>query len=205
MDFFDKKAQLWDSDPIHWERSEAIAKKLIQTLPLTPDMKAMEYGAGTGILSFLLSDQFAEITLMDSSLEMVKLAQEKIQKNESTNLSALLFDLEKEDYQEKDFNCIFTQMVMHHVHDLESVFKRFNTSLKPNGYLAIADLYIEDGSFHGEGFDGHNGFDPAELKQMLGKVGFTEINYEPCFIVKRTKEDKIREYPVFLLTARKVQ
>jgi ubiquinone/menaquinone biosynthesis C-methylase UbiE len=41
-------------------------------------MKALEYGAGTGILSFLLSESFSEITLMDNSQEMVNVMHEKV-------------------------------------------------------------------------------------------------------------------------------
>jgi hypothetical protein len=48
--------------------------------------------------------------------------------------------------------------------------KSFMSLLKPGGHLAIADLYTEDGSFHGDGFHGHKGFDPAILAAMLEKT-----------------------------------
>jgi ubiquinone/menaquinone biosynthesis C-methylase UbiE len=203
MNLFDTKAQQWDNDPTHWERSEAIAEKMRQTLPITTSMTAMEYGAGTGILSFLLSESFANITLMDSSIEMVKVMQEKVTRSNSPTLSPILFDLEKGEYTDSTYDCIFTQMAMHHVLKIDLVLERFYRLLNPNGYLAITDLYTENGSFHGKGFDGHNGFDPAQLKKSLEKAGFTDISYEPCFVLKRKTDEGLRKYPVFLLTAKK--
>ena len=203
MNLFDTRAQQWDNDPTHWERSETIANKMRQILPITAKMTAMEYGAGTGILSFLLSESFANITLMDSSTEMVKVMQEKVARSNSPTLSPILFDLEKEEYSDSTYDCIFTQMAMHHVLKIDLVLERFHRLLNPDGYLAIADLYTEDGSFHGKGFDGHNGFDPVQLKTSLEKAGFTGISYERCFVVKRKTDEGLREYPVFLLTAKK--
>ena len=82
-------------------------------------MSALEYGAGTGITSFLLKDSLREITLMDNSTEMVRVMNDKIKTKKVRNLKALNFDLEKSDYLEESFDLIFTQMVLHHVADIE--------------------------------------------------------------------------------------
>ncbi|WP_321330716.1 class I SAM-dependent methyltransferase [uncultured Bacteroides sp.] len=203
MNIFDIKASKWDSESVHWERSEAIANKIRELIPITQSMTAMEYGAGTAILSFLLSNQFSRITLMDSSEEMVKMMEEKISKSNTKNLFPLLFDLEKEEYAYGTFDCIFTQMVLHHILNVELAFSRFHKLLHSGGYLAIADLYAEDGSFHGKGFAGHNGFDPDLLKTSLEKAGFTEITYEPCFVMNKSVGEELRAFPVFLLIAKK--
>ncbi len=200
---FDNRAREWDKEAIHWERSKAIAERMIAKIPLKPAMKALEFGAGTGILSFMLSDIFAEITLMDNSTEMIKVIQEKIAAYHSTNLKPILFNLEQEELSNDSFNCIFTQMALHHVVDTELIINRFNKMLTPGGYLFIADLYSEDGSFHGEGFNGHNGFDVELLKKILEKTGFTNITSEECFVMKKGRADILREYPVFLLIAEK--
>ena len=65
-------------------------------------------------------------------------------------------------------------MVLHHVGDIDTIIKKFHDLLNPGGYLAIADLYSEDGSFHGEGFHGHRGFDPVSLAALLQKQGLPE-------------------------------
>ena len=199
---FDLKACDWDENPMHHARSEAIAKEMVRLLPLNKGMKAMEYGAGTGILSFLLRDYIGEIVLMDSSVEMVNVTNKKIESTGVKNLSPVVFDLERQFYSGKPFDLIFTQMVMHHVNDIEKISGKFYKMLNTNGYLAIADLYTEDGSFHGEGFSGHNGFDVEELSSTLLKCNFSVIAKEQCFVINRKiSEKEIKRYPVFLLTA----
>ena len=94
-------------------------------------------------------------------------------------------------------------MVLHHIADTESIISRFYNMLNPGGYLAIADLYEEDGSFHGEGFVRHNGFDTESLKLLIEKAGFNHISTEQCFIMKKGSGNIQRDYPVFLLIAKK--
>jgi ubiquinone/menaquinone biosynthesis C-methylase UbiE len=79
MNDFDARAQSWDSNPMHWERSEAIATRLLQMVPVNPTMNALEFGAGTGILSSMLSPFFSTITMVDQSIEMVRMMQQKVQ------------------------------------------------------------------------------------------------------------------------------
>lgn len=202
MNEFDIKASGWDNNPMHWDRSKAIAQKMISSLPLNQNMVALEFGAGTGILSFMLKDNLKEITLMDTSQEMVKITDEKIQKTNTKNLTTLNYNLELNDFAEKRFDLIFTQMVLHHVEDIKTIIVRFAKMLRPEGYLAIADLYKEDGSFHGEGFTGHNGFDPEALAAILQQNGFVTMNHSECFVVKRELPDgTVNQFPVFLLSA----
>jgi len=202
MNEFDIKAAEWDKNPMHWDRSEAIAKEIIKLIPLKKEMTALEYGAGTGILSFLLKGYFKKITLMDNSSEMVKIMNEKIETKKVKNLNPLNFDLEHTDYKGGKFDLIFTQMVLHHVTDIENIVKKFYILLNPGGYLAIADLYPEDGSFHGADFTGHKGFDIEMLSSQIRKVGFTNISHRQCFVIyKKISDTETKQFGVFLLIA----
>jgi tRNA (cmo5U34)-methyltransferase len=203
MSNFDDKARTWDENPMHMERSQAIALKMEEKLPLRKDMKALEYGAGTGILSFLLSEKLGHITMMDSSAEMVKVMEEKVHNSNGINLSPVFMNLEKE-RPYTTYDLIFNQMVLHHIRDTQSIFEKFYSLVSPGGFLAIADLYTENGSFHGEGVDVHPGFDPYVLKEMLLKTGFKDVNFEQCYTVKRDVPGKNPKlFPIFLLTASK--
>jgi ubiquinone/menaquinone biosynthesis C-methylase UbiE len=162
---FDGKARNWDNNPVHTERSEAISKALLHMLPLHPGMKAMEFGAGTGLLSFLLKDKLGEIMLLDNSAEMIRMAVEKIERQQIRNMHPLHINLEKEAFSDT-FDIIYTQMVFHHIADIGLIINKLHRLIRPGGFLAIADLYPEDGSFHGEGFTGHTGFDPEQYKEF---------------------------------------
>ena len=204
MNEFDIKAAGWDSNPMHFERSAAIAREIISTIPVNVQMTALEYGAGTGIISFLLKDHLKEITMLDNSAEMVRIMNEKIRKSRASNLNALLFDLENDKWTSPKFDLLITQMVLHHVIDIKNITCIFSDILNPGGYLAIADLYPEDGSFHGEGFKGHRGFDPNELSEIISRVGFINITSRKCYVInKEVTETDTKQFDVFLLVAKK--
>jgi ubiquinone/menaquinone biosynthesis C-methylase UbiE len=203
MSQFDASAREWDNNPVHWERSEAIAHMMKEIIPFHPGMKAMEFGAGTGILSFLLQDQLSEVMMMDNSGEMVKVMWEKVEKAGLQHLKPVFFDLEADNFSEGSFDLIFTQMAMHHVGDIGKMISKFHQLLQPGGWLAIADLYTEDGTFHSPGFAGHKGFDPEKMEQILSASGFKQIDIRPCYSVKKMIGEQLKDFPVFLLTASK--
>jgi ubiquinone/menaquinone biosynthesis C-methylase UbiE len=204
MNEFDIKAADWDKNPMHWDRSVAIASAIKKIIPLRKEMKALEYGAGTGIASFLLKDYLKDILLMDNSVEMVKIMNSKIDASKVNNMAALNFDLEHNDYKEGKFDLIFTQMVLHHITDTDTIIMRFSKLLNKGGYIAIADLYPEDGSFHGDGFTGHKGFDPEKLATILQKNKVSGISHINCYTIQRQiSETESLKSDVFLLTGQK--
>lgn len=202
MNEFDLKAAEWDKQQMHRERAEAVAAEIVRQIPLDETMTAMEFGAGTGLLSFMLKDRLKEITLIDNSEGMVKVLNEKLVSARADSLKAVKADIEHEDPQLGTFDLIYTLMVLHHVGDVETVVKKFHDMLNPGGYLAIADLYREDGSFHGDGFHGHKGFDPAALAEMLEKNGFSGIKHKKVYeIDKKISENRSKSFDIFLMTA----
>ncbi|MBP1640178.1 MAG: yafE [Bacteroidetes bacterium] len=204
MNHFNKVAAVWDANSVHWERSKAIATDIQMLLPLSKEWRVLEYGAGTGILSFMLKDAVKEICMMDSSEEMVKVMQQKVADSGDHNLSPTLFDLEKQPYSGATFDLLATQMALHHIMDIPTIIDRFYTILNDNGYIAIADLYTEDGSFHGKDFTVHKGFDPQEIANMLVAAGFKDPQYKQCFVInKQIESGAMSPFPVFLLIAQK--
>jgi hypothetical protein len=93
-------------------------------------------------------------------------------------------------------------MVLHHITDIKKIIKKFYNLLSPGGYLAIADLYSEDGSFHGEGFTGHKGFDLEILSNQIKESGFENISHRKCFVInKKISDAETKQFDVFLLIA----
>ena len=204
MNDFDDKAKLWDQNQMHLDRTRSVAEEMLKRISIDPSMKALEFGAGTGLLSFFLKDRLASVTLMDTSKEMLEMAESKLTAADHDRIKTVYFDLEKQEYEGDNFNIIFSQMVMHHITDVKSILRKFNKMLSPGGYLAIADLYTEDGSFHGPEVDVHHGFEPDIMASQLKELGFEQIAAGQCFVIKKqTVMGDFREYPVFLLTARK--
>ncbi|NJK87009.1 MAG: class I SAM-dependent methyltransferase [Bacteroidales bacterium] len=202
MNEFDHKAATWDANPMHAERAKAVAQAIREMIPLNKTLHALEYGCGTAQLSFELKDDLKDITLMDSSFEMIEVVKNKIAGSGATNLFPLFFDFEKEEYNLRHFDLIYTQMVLHHVSDTEEFIKKFFNLLNGKGFLAVADLYLEDGSFHDSSFTGHKGFDPEKLMKMFKEIGFSSARYKTCFTINKSFENgETKNFPVFLLTA----
>jgi tRNA (cmo5U34)-methyltransferase len=162
----------------------------------------MEFGAGTGLLSFHLKNLFSEILLVDTSPEMLKTAEQKMETDDRLKFRTLLLNLETEAYHGGPFDIIYSQMVLHHIRDTRAILQKFYHLMKPGGILAIADLYAEDGSFHDGDPNVHKGFDPENLASVLSGLGFHNSRIDPCFVIKKAgPDDSIKEFPVFLMTA----
>lgn len=208
MKHFDKQAKEWDNDPKKTERAIAIAKEMADFIQPNKTMNAFEFGCGTGLLSYQLKDFFKTITLADTSEGMIKVLQEKITNENIKNFRPLFIDLLEEDsaINYNEYDVIYTLMTLHHILDIDKILKIFNAMLKTGGYLCIADLVQEDGSFHSNvpDFNGHNGFDRAELSAVLSNHGFKiEYNKIPLEIEKEFVK-KIKKYPLFLMICKKI-
>ncbi len=208
MKHFDKQAKEWDNDPKKTERAIAIAKEMTDFIQPNKTMNAFEFGCGTGLLSYQLKDFFKTITLADTSEGMIKVLQEKIANENIKNFEPLLIDLLEEDVviNENSYDVIYTLMTLHHILVIDKILKIFNAMLKTGGYLCIADLVQEDGSFHSNvpDFNGHNGFNRAELSAILFGHGFKiEYNKIPLEIEKEFGK-KIKKYPLFLMICKKI-
>jgi ubiquinone/menaquinone biosynthesis C-methylase UbiE len=200
MNEFDLKAAEWDKNQMHRERAEAVATAIVSQIPLSRSMTAMEFGAGTGLLSFMLRDKLGSVTLIDSSEGMVKVLREKL--SDMPGMKVVKADLENEDYPDEAFDLIYSLMVLHHINDVEKIVMKFSSMQRAGGYLAIADLCSEDGSFHGHGFTGHRGFDPGKLAISLKNHGYDGVKYGTVFNIEKTSsEGAMKKFGVFLMTA----
>jgi len=198
---FDDKAKTWDSDPVKQERALAVAAAIRRRVPLARDWRALEYGCGTGLLSFALHADLGELTLADSSPGMLAVLEEKISAANARNLRPLPLDLTHDPLPAERYDLILTLMTLHHVADVARLLRAFHDLLRPGGWLAVADLDREDGSFHGPSFTGHNGFDREALRAQLTDAGFGEVDFSTCYVMKKATDQGTREYPLFLAVA----
>ncbi|MCB9496691.1 MAG: class I SAM-dependent methyltransferase [Fibrobacteria bacterium] len=196
---FDQLARSWDVAPMHIARTNDIAQAM-RTLPIG-GRRALEVGAGTGLLSFALSDLLGPVVATDPSAGMVEALQGKIDAAQATSITATRCG---DDLQgiEGTFGLVMLQMALHHIPDVPGFLARAMDRLAPDGILAIADLDTEDGSFHGpEVTDVHFGFDRGILEEQLASLGFHDIHFQTPHVMERPSPDGLRAYPIFLLVA----
>ncbi len=203
MNEFDEKARTWDADPAKVERAQRVAEAIRGQIGSLADREVLEYGCGTGLLGFALQPHVAHLTLADTSRGMLQVLEEKIAACGARNVTSLALDLSVGPLPELRFDLICTLMTLHHIPDTAAILARFHSLLRHGGALCIADLDLEDGSFHGPDFDGHRGFDRGDLTPQMLEAGFRNIRFTtPCGVVRQTPEGS-REFPVFLVVGEK--
>ncbi|MGB1227669.1 MAG: class I SAM-dependent methyltransferase [Poseidonibacter sp.] len=201
MNRFDKAAASWDLKP----SSVAIAKACVQNIKkhvnTEEKIKILDYGCGTGLVAFALSNETNIVIGMDNSLGMVEAFNQKIKNLDFKNIKAIKHNINNEELEENSFDLITTSMTLHHIKDTDMFIKKCKKALKNSGFLCINDLDKEDGTFHSKHKnDGvfHFGFEKNNLSQLLKDNGFEIIDYSIVYTDKRNE----KEYPIFNVIAK---
>lgn len=205
MSKFDAKAKDWDT-PKNRERAKNIADAIRSHVPLSRDMSAFDYGCGTGLLSFKLRDEIGLITLADNSDGMLEVLREKIKNESADSMKAVKLNLSTDPVPDEQFDLVYTMMTLHHITDTQQILTQFYELLNPDGYLCVADLDKEDGSFHGHDVnDVHKGFDRNKLANLAEKAGFANIQFSTADKMERdvNKKGETKTFPIFLMVAQK--
>ncbi|WML33003.1 class I SAM-dependent methyltransferase [Clostridium sp. OS1-26] len=203
---FDNYARNWDTDE-RINRAKIISNEIINSIDNSKNYSAMEFGCGTGLVSFNLYNKFKNITLVDSSEGMIDVLKSKIDKYEVNNMIPYCLDISKGNLLSMKFDVIYNSMVLHHIHDTKAIIKSFYELLNEDGYLCIVDLNEEDGRFHKNypEYDGHNGFNQDDLKSILIGCGFKDIESNTFFYGKKIINGQEINYSLFLMKARKFE
>jgi len=198
---FDKFAPDYDTKLRRVQLAEVISTAIAR-LPLTENMTAMEFGCGTGLVGLALAPLIKTLIALDTSQGMLDVLQKKIDEQNLTNVHCSNSDIFRDEYKQK-YDLIICSMTLHHLQDADGLLRRFSELLTPGGYLAVADLILEDGSFHDPSADGifHHGFDMKTLKTTLAQFDMDSVQGDIIHTIRKEATEK--EYPVFLLTAQK--
>lgn len=188
MSSFDALAKDWDKNA----RRVAVAKNIADHIKkcVGKNLKILDFGCGTGLLSYNLTDIAIKIVGIDNSQKMVEEFNKK-----SPNLQKIRAYTSFEKIDER-FDLVVSSMTLHHIKDIANLIKQLTNYLAPGAKVCIADLCKEDGSFHDRGNEGvyHFGFEPKELIELFASFGFRLLCHKQPFVIKKQKA-----YPLFLL------
>lgn len=195
-DFFSNKAKSYDQVNYRVANVDNIASTVLSNVQLRSSMNVLDFGSGTGLLLEKIAPFVKTITAVDISNSMNQQLEQK-RARLPCQLEIIAMDLSTGNLN-KVFDGIISSMTMHHIEDTKAMFAKFYSMLRVDGFIAIADLDSEDGSFHSENTGVfHTGFDRDELHTMAEAVGFVNVEIIPASIARKPQGD----YPVFLLTA----
>ncbi|WP_019615364.1 class I SAM-dependent DNA methyltransferase [Psychromonas ossibalaenae] len=198
IDHFQHKAENYEQDRNKVNTVGHIANAVLKYLKLDKTMQIMDFGSGTGLLLEKIAPFVGRITAVDISSSMNKILEDKSD-NLGCELEILEIDLSKSSLDKK-FDRIISSMTMHHIEDIQKMFKNFYSMLSDNGVIAIADLDIEDGSFHTQNTGVyHFGFDRETFLNAAKQAGFKNLNIVSAASAVRPNG----EYNIFILTGNK--
>ena len=201
MHSFDEQAAGWDT-PVHVERAVAVAAAIRAAVPMGPATRVLEIGAGTGLLGRALAPHAGSVVLADASAGMIDAATAASAAIGAANIRTVRFDLVADALPAERFDLVASLMAMHHVRDTDAALARCAALLDPGGFLAIADLEAEDGSFHADAAEQVlvvPGYDRADLRSRAEAAGFTDVRFQGVWEIPKNG----RIYPLFLLVARR--
>ena len=200
---FDLAAASWDEQPARVALSRHIAETILAQIPVQASMTAIDYGCGTGLVTLALQPHVRRIIGVDSSPGMLAKLQEKMQALGVTNVDVLLLDLATQPPPPGlCVDLIVSAMTLHHVEDIPALLQALTKILTPGGYLTLADLDVEDGSFHADPTDVyHAGIDRGWLMAQFVTWGFADVSATTAHIIERPDATGTpRRYPVFLVS-----
>ena len=197
MSHFDKRAEGWDSGDIRVNGAKTIADAINAKITLKNNMDIMDFGVGTGLLGFEIATRVKKVYGVDTSTKMLAKLQDK--NTSELSIEAINQDIVKEPLTQT-FDGLVSSMTLHHVEDLKAFFNVIYRNINENGFIAIADLETEDGTFHSDNAGVfHFGFDKEELCKIVESCGFKDVKFENINTINKPH----RDFRVFLLTATK--
>lgn len=196
VDHFAHKSKSWDMNSKRVQNAKGIAEIIVKNIKLDKSMELMDFGAGTGLLSYFVAPFVKKIVAVDNSPSMLVEFENKCDEF-SCATEVIEKDLSTETL-DRNFDGIISSMTIHHLEDTAALLSKLYGMLNDGGFVAIADLDSEDGSFHSDNTGVfHYGFDRETLEVLAKKAGFKEIKFDLASTINKPH----REFTVFLMTA----
>jgi len=196
VDHFAHKSKSWDMNSRRVQNAKGIATLIVNNIRLDKNMKLMDLGAGTGLLSYFVAPFVQKIVAVDNSPSMLKEFENKCDEFAcKTEVKEL--DISVDALDEK-FDGVISSMTIHHIEDIPAMLGKLYDMLDENGFIALADLDSEDGSFHDDNMGVfHYGFDRHLLAEYAQEAGFKDVTFSLASTIGKPHAD----FTVFLMTA----
>lgn len=197
QDYFKEKSKDWDSGSIRVNGAKKIADSIAEKIELHNKMDIIDFGVGTGLLGFEIAKSVKKVHGVDTSNSMIEKLKEK--NTPELSIESYCQDIIKNPLN-KTFDGLVSSMTLHHIEDLKAFFETIYKNINEDGFIAIADLEIEDGTFHSDNTGVfHFGFDENELCKVVLEVGFKDVEFININTINKPEKD----FGIFLLTAKR--
>jgi len=196
IDHFKYKAKSWDMNSKIVQNAKGIAELIVKNIKLDKSMEIMDFGAGTGLLSYFVAPYVKKIVAVDNSPSMLLEFKSKCD-DFACETEVIEKDLSVDNIDRK-FNGVISSMTIHHLEDTAALFSKLYTMLDVDGFIALADLDSEEGNFHSDNTGVfHYGFDRQTLTTLAYEAGFKDVKFSLASTINKPQAI----FTVFLMTA----
>ena len=199
-DNFAHRAADWDQ-PSKVEMTKKFVNALLKNIEIKSHWKALEVGAGTGLVGLQIADKVDKVVFEDTSEAMLEVLKQKPKNEEKVEI----VHGEVFEYVNQDIDFVFSCMAFHHIPDIEKSLKHLFQITNPEAIVAVGDIRTEDGSFHSFEPIPHKGFDTEVLAAQFEAAGFKVLSTETYNVLKRERTPGVfTDYEQFMLIAKRV-
>lgn len=200
---FDRAALTWDANPGRMKMAADIGTAITARVELTPTMRVLDFGCGTGLLSLGWADRIGSLTGADTSTGMLSEFNAKVRQHDIDNATTHLIG-DATGLPAGPYDLVVSSMTLHHIADVPALLRQLHAVLAPGGRIALADLDPEDGLFHSDNTGVcHFGFAREQMRQWLTNAGFSGAESITATAIHRSTPRGARSFNIFLFVAEK--
>ena len=126
-----------------WVKDEDFIDIFLRMLPMQTFNSILEVGIGTGALAEKVVENIGPLIGIDISKEMIA-------KINHPNITALIGDAHKLEFDNHTFDLIYMRNVIHYIDNPNLVFSEIYRCLKPSGYFLFSQVVPPDDSISEE-------------------------------------------------------
>ncbi|GBD96179.1 demethylrebeccamycin-D-glucose O-methyltransferase [bacterium BMS3Abin06] len=144
-EWFKEWANEYDDTLGKIKRHHHLLNLVVKLSNVKKNQKVLDVGCGTGLLSLkFLEKADCFITGIDSSLEMLSLFIEKINKlSLSDRIVYKLEDAGSLNFKKNSFDIVASTVTLHHLKNKYSTIKKIHNILKPGGRFVLGDIDMD--------------------------------------------------------------
>lgn len=159
-------AATWDERVDSWEdvagsdAFQALRDLICERAAPRPADRALDLGAGTGLLALALAPRVAHVTAVDVSEAMVDRLAQNAAKEGLTNVEAVVGDLRSLPLEDESVDLVVSNYAFHHLDDTgkELALSEVRRVLLPGGRMVVCDMMFS------------LSLDPRDRRLVLSKV-----------------------------------
>jgi ubiquinone/menaquinone biosynthesis C-methylase UbiE len=180
--------------------TEIFVAEMLKHVSPQKHWKALEVGAGTGLVGMQVLQQVGSMVFEDTSEAMLGVLKQK--PTHGVHVETVLGEIFE--YKQQDIDFAFSCMAFHHIPDIDAALKHLYSICNSGAKVVVGDLLTEDGSFHRFEPIPHKGFDRTDLTVQFEKVGFEVLTTHTYNILSRERVEGVTTaYEQFILVAKK--